>query len=164
MSGVENSRKAEEWADRFERFEGSSLTVARWCESERVSEPSFYYWRKKLRDVTERSRQETARPHDKTSGQRPRRVAPAGKRQGSFQAVQIGSSDGERVREEATTQHQVTTIHFGAGFRIELGGDLQVAELVMKQVLDACSDSLRRGDSPDGQPSGAAYSGGARRC
>ena len=162
MSVIENSSKAEEWADRFERFEGSSLSVARWCESERVSEPAFYYWRKKLRDVTERSRQETARRQDKTSGQRPRRVAPAGKRQGSFQAVQIGSSDGERVRD--TTQHQVTTIHFGDGFRIELGGDLQVAELVVKQVLDACSDSLRRDDSPDGQPSGAAYSGGARRC
>ena len=43
------SGKAREWAERLGRFERSGLTVARWCESERVSEASFYYWRKKLR-------------------------------------------------------------------------------------------------------------------
>ncbi|HPM84846.1 MAG TPA: hypothetical protein PLF81_29275 [Candidatus Anammoximicrobium sp.] len=37
------------WRNRWERFEGSSLTVAEFCRREGVSQPSFYQWRKRLR-------------------------------------------------------------------------------------------------------------------
>jgi len=38
----------EMWSERLRRYANSSLTVAAFCERERVSIPSFYYWRRKL--------------------------------------------------------------------------------------------------------------------
>ena len=40
------------WADRLNRFDQSGLTVAKFCKKERCSVPSFYQWRRKLRDET----------------------------------------------------------------------------------------------------------------
>src|SRR5579872_3014128 len=36
------------WSERLRRYANSGLTVAAFCEQERVSVPSFYYWRRKL--------------------------------------------------------------------------------------------------------------------
>ena len=36
------------WSERMRRYANSGLTVAAFCERERVSVPSFYYWRRKL--------------------------------------------------------------------------------------------------------------------
>jgi hypothetical protein len=43
-----DSEKHAEWRKRLERFTRSGLTVARFCDGERASVASFYYWRKKL--------------------------------------------------------------------------------------------------------------------
>jgi hypothetical protein len=40
--------KQQAWLARFQRFEKSRLTVARFCQQEHVSVPAFYKWRKKL--------------------------------------------------------------------------------------------------------------------
>ncbi|MBI3462341.1 MAG: hypothetical protein HY000_04675 [Planctomycetes bacterium] len=42
------------WAERLRRFEQSDLTVAAFCQVERVSDASFYQWRKKLQGTQER--------------------------------------------------------------------------------------------------------------
>lgn len=39
------------WSERLRRYVNSGLTVAAFCELERVSVPSFYYWRRKLRGL-----------------------------------------------------------------------------------------------------------------
>lgn len=170
MFRIGKSGKSEEWAARFERFEGSGLTVSRWCDAEGVSESSFYYWKKKLRDSALSAENDDARPRDNSrSGQQQRREAsPPSQHRGSFQAVRISSPGGELVREEAAIQHQTiqqpaTTIHVGNEVRIELGADLQVVEVVVQQVLEACSDSLRRVPLVGGQ-TGVASSTGAQRC
>ena len=36
------------WSERLRRYANSGLTVAAFCQRERVSIPSFYYWRRKL--------------------------------------------------------------------------------------------------------------------
>ena len=36
------------WSERLRRYANSGLTIASFCERERVSVPSFYYWRRKL--------------------------------------------------------------------------------------------------------------------
>src|SRR6267154_1055125 len=38
----------EVWSERLRRYANSGLTVAAFCLRERVSVPSFYYWRRKL--------------------------------------------------------------------------------------------------------------------
>ena len=36
------------WQERLRRFDRSQMTVAQFCRSEGVSQPSFYQWKKKL--------------------------------------------------------------------------------------------------------------------
>jgi hypothetical protein len=42
-------RKAQEWRQRFVRFEKSRQSISAFCREEGVSAPSFYLWRKRLR-------------------------------------------------------------------------------------------------------------------
>ena len=60
------SVKEREWIERLQRFERSGQTVARFCEAERISPPSFYLWRKRLGIASRRSR-------SRASGSRGRR-------------------------------------------------------------------------------------------
>lgn len=41
-----------EWRQRLERFAGWAGTVAEFCRRERVAQPTFYRWRKRLRLAT----------------------------------------------------------------------------------------------------------------
>ena len=45
-----NQTKALEWQERLRRYEGCNLTVARFCARERVTVPTFWYWRRKFAD------------------------------------------------------------------------------------------------------------------
>ena len=40
------------WEERMARYARSDLTVAAFCERERVSVPSFYYWRRRLQELS----------------------------------------------------------------------------------------------------------------
>jgi hypothetical protein len=40
--------KLQLWQQRLRRFERGNLTVAAFCQAERVSLPSFYHWRRKI--------------------------------------------------------------------------------------------------------------------
>jgi hypothetical protein len=44
------------WLKRLKRFGRSGLTVAQFCDGERVSVASFYYWRQKLGQTASRRR------------------------------------------------------------------------------------------------------------
>jgi hypothetical protein len=46
--------KRRAWEVRFERFRASGLSVARFCERERVSVHTFYYWGKRVRPNSSR--------------------------------------------------------------------------------------------------------------
>ena len=50
------SVKEREWTERLQRFERSGQSVARFCEAEHISPPSFYLWRKRLGIASARSR------------------------------------------------------------------------------------------------------------
>jgi len=43
------SETAQRWADRLQRFEQAGTTVAKFCQAEGISQPSYYHWRRKLR-------------------------------------------------------------------------------------------------------------------
>jgi len=47
MAQQEDRRKLAEWQRRLRRFDKAGLTVARFCTRERVSAPTFWYWRRK---------------------------------------------------------------------------------------------------------------------
>lgn len=46
---MSRSDTAKLWHERLRRFDGSQMTVAQLCQSEGVSQPSYYKWKKKLR-------------------------------------------------------------------------------------------------------------------
>ena len=49
MTSRQDLQKRRVWEVRLRRCRASSLTVARFCEQERVSVNTFYYWAKRLR-------------------------------------------------------------------------------------------------------------------
>ena len=48
MVSRQDVKKQRAWEVRFERFRTSGLTIARFCEQERVSVHRFYYWAKRV--------------------------------------------------------------------------------------------------------------------
>ena len=117
MSRGASRKKLEEWRGRLERFEASGLSVAAFCELEKVSTASFYQWKKKLRTST--------RSADRASDS------------GGFQALHVADVS---ASQNQTPQSQ-TVIQLGERVSIQLGNDLSVAELVVKQLLTATLDS-----------------------
>jgi transposase-like protein len=66
-------RKAQEWRQRFLRFEKSRQSISAFCREEGVSAPSFYVWRKRLRAAATARAGTTPAPE----GFRPVRLLPA---------------------------------------------------------------------------------------
>ena len=50
MAISSNGAKRDDWRRRLARFDSSSLTVLEFCRREQVSQASFYYWSKRIRD------------------------------------------------------------------------------------------------------------------
>jgi hypothetical protein len=48
MASRQDVQKRQAWELRFGRYRASGLTVARFCEQERVSAHTFYYWAKRV--------------------------------------------------------------------------------------------------------------------
>lgn len=48
MARTVNAAKTREWRERLTRFRKSGLSAAEFCRGERVAEPSFYQWRRRL--------------------------------------------------------------------------------------------------------------------
>jgi transposase-like protein len=110
---VEATREA--WRKRLERFARSGLPVARFCSAEGVSVASFYYWRRKLRQIGKLA-PETARPQ------------PAARRS-SFQPVRV------------VPPASGVSIHLAGGVRIELrAGDLDALRAVVAELAGADRD------------------------
>ena len=112
MSRESRPIKVQQWAERLERFAQSGLTVVQFCQDERVSQPSFYQWKKKL---TEQASQPSL--HAKSSPS-------------AFRAVEV-----------IPTSQSATTIRLVNGIEIELGGDLRVVQAVVKQLLELPTDA-----------------------
>jgi hypothetical protein len=70
MVSRQDVEKRRAWEVRFERFRASGFSVARFCEQERVSVHTFYYWAKRVGS-------KSARPSTSAIGNSPRRSRPS---------------------------------------------------------------------------------------
>ena len=52
MAGGSRREKVQEWTERLQRFEASSLTVGQFCKAEGVAQASYYRWKTKLQDAS----------------------------------------------------------------------------------------------------------------
>jgi hypothetical protein len=105
-----NPIKVQQWAERLERFAQSGQTVVQFCQAERVSQPSFYQWKKKLAE-------QASPPSSDSKASR-----------SAFRAV-----------EWTPPRQAATTIRLANGVEIELGDDLRVVQAVVKQLLELSS-------------------------
>lgn len=123
--------KLQEWMERIDRFRNSSQSVARFCASEKVSQPSFYHWKKRISTLNDRvGRRSTkatvavnsaAKTTTSSNGRTTRSVSPA------FQPVQITPP---------ASDSQSTMIRLPGGIEIQVGSDLRVVESIVKLLLD----------------------------
>ena len=111
MASKRNAEKAALWRDVLDRQASSRLSIRGFCESEGISEPSFYFWRRRLNRP---SRSATKAPAGR----------PSGKDAGS-QFIPLSLLDSPATME---------LVH-PLGYRIRLNGDVDPSMLA--NVLDA---------------------------
>ncbi len=116
-----DSSKAALWAERLNRFEACSLTVARFCAQEGCSTAAFYQWRRKLRKSSSMMRKTTnSDPAASKERFRPLTIA--------ISPARVG-------------------IHFPSGTRLELAGDdhelvcAVVREILQGEVLASSGEA-----------------------
>ena len=60
MASKSRRDRQQQWHQRLSRFARSDLSVAEFCRRERVSQPSFYQWRKRLAAANGQAKATTA--------------------------------------------------------------------------------------------------------
>ena len=140
MSRGSNPAKVQEWTDRLLRFQNSAVKVARFCEGEGVSAPSFYHWKRKLRDrlppqspATKPGRAAQAKQTSR------RRVIPTNQRS-SFQKVQLVSSTTPEV------SHPALAVCLSGGIQVQVADNLPAIEVVMRELMNV--EKERSGSAP----------------
>jgi hypothetical protein len=117
MARSVDSGKAAAWRQRFRRFSRSGLTVARFCAKERVSAPSFYYWRRRL------AQHSVSKPRKREAGKPPNRRS---RNPRSFQPVTV------------MPVAAGLTIHLPRGARIDVPAEhLEIVQTVVREVVQA---------------------------
>jgi len=117
-----NPVKVQEWTGRLSRFQNSELTVAQFCQAEGVSQPSFYQWKRKLRDQplpTESSSRRPARSRNPTN------KIPA------FKAVEVTASSLPFASQPALT------VCMSSGIQIAVADNPAAIRAVMRELLSA---------------------------
>jgi len=106
-----DSVKGREWGERLARFERWGGTVEAFCRAERVSAPSFYQWRRKLKTHVEPERQ--AQRGTRRVG--PQKFVPVQLVSTTSSAVDIELPNGARVRLSAPDRQLLAAAIMAAG-------------------------------------------------
>lgn len=121
--------KVQQWTSRLERFKNAELTVARFCQVEGVSLPSFYQWKKKLAGRRDASQPRGAKSTRRSVAVDRETVDPRGGG-GPFQTLQLIQS-----REVDAG----VTLRLPGGVQLTLGDNLPVIEMVVEKLLRGVS-------------------------
>lgn len=117
-----NSDNRQLWAERLNRFQSSGLTGTRFCEVEGISQPAFYYWKKKL----------GVPPH--SPGLVANKAGDTGKAERqAFQVVEV-------VPPIESATSVATTVRIPGGVEIELGNDPRVVDQVIGSIFKQLRD------------------------
>ena len=117
-----NAVKVQEWTGRLLLFHKSDVTVAQFCQGEGVSQPSFYYWKSKLRDQLLPTESPNRRP---ASSQKRTNKRPA------FKAVQVTSSS------QPSASQPALTVCMSGEIQIEVADNPAAIQAVMRELLNA---------------------------
>jgi hypothetical protein len=129
MSRGSKPAKVQQWTDRLKRYQKSDQTVADFCQKEGVSTPTFYQWKKRLASDGNVSKARPIAGNARRNGQPIQR-----------QGESLPTGSGFRSVEFLPATSSMTTIRLPNGIEIELGGDLRVTDLLVKQLLERSAD------------------------
>jgi hypothetical protein len=121
--------KVQQWTSRLARFKTSRLSVARFCQDEGVSIPSFYQWKKKLAERHDAGRRPVAKSQGRAVAA-DRETPSQRSGDGSFQTVQLIPS-GEVAAG--------VTLRLPGGVQLTLGDNLPAIEMVVEKLLRGVS-------------------------
>ena len=107
------------WRQRLERFNPAEMTVGQFCQSEGVSQPAFYKWKKTLRELDQSSTSQNSQAPglQKTARFLPLSLADVQPRQ-SDRDEPGHPQDRGRLAEPIITPTASTTIELPGGVRI----------------------------------------------
>ncbi len=117
-----NSVKVQEWTGRLLRFHKADVTVAQFCQTEGVSQPSFYHWKSKLRGQL----LPTESPNRRPASSRKRT-----KKRPAFKPVQVTSSS------QPCASQPALTVCMSGGIQIEVADNPAAIQAVMRELLSA---------------------------
>ena len=117
MARKKSLEKEQYWQELVNRQSGSGLSIRQFCAKERISQPSFYAWRKKFRERRDDGR-----------ASKGCRVAPTG--DGGFIPLKLG-----------TPASALEVIH-PLGFQVRVTGEVNTDAL--RQVLDVLDGRAKR--------------------
>jgi len=147
MPSLPDPRKAQQWRERFTRFENSSQTVAEFCLGEGVSQPSFYQWRKKLGLGSKRVRSASG---PGTSGltselgnseKSPSSSVAIGEpRPRNFHFVSLASLPSDQL--PVLLPVLLPKALLPGGIELELGSDVRLVESIVKQLIESSGSEL----------------------
>jgi len=121
MSRGPQPKKVQLWTDRLSRFVNSEQTVRQFCLSERISQASFYQWRKKLATSNDSvATSDAAVPNHRLP------------KANAFKPVELRAA-----------MLTATTIRLGGDIEIQLGNDLPTIAAVVGQLVKHANDSAR---------------------
>ena len=135
-----NPAKVEEWTDRLLRFQKSTMTVAQFCDGEGVSVPSFYQWKRKLRDQSPPQSAATKPGRAEQAKRTGRRKVIQTKKRSAFQTVQLVSSSTPKV------SHPALAVCLSGGIQVQVADNLPAIEAVMRELMTV--EKERSGSAP----------------
>lgn len=106
MPRLINSAKRQQWSERLQRFATSGQTIAAFCQSEVVSVPSFFQWRRKL--ATTSDNDPTVSPRHAQHAFVPVRITSAAE-------VEVHLPNGARIRLTGNDPALIDTVIGAAG-------------------------------------------------
>ena len=52
VKAVKSQLRLQQWAERISECQSSSMTVAAWCDAHDINVKTYYYWLRKVREMT----------------------------------------------------------------------------------------------------------------
>ena len=127
MADRSSREKVQLWIARLTRFSDSQQSVSSFCSREGVTDASFYYLRQKL---TPSVRAVKSAINRGSRAGKPSKSANNYTTSALIPVTVVGT----------TSSVQQSRIHLPGGVEIDLGGDLNVVDAVLRQVLASCRD------------------------
>jgi hypothetical protein len=103
-----NSAKRQQWSERLQRFATSGQTIAAFCQSEAVSVPSFFQWRRKLAVTSDNDPNPMGSPRPAQHAFVPVRITSAAE-------VEVHLPNGVRIRLTGNDPALIGTVIAAAG-------------------------------------------------